>query len=118
MKYAFFDGDNVGNSIEILLRESRIAEATDLSFKIKVAFSEIVSKLETLENVEIVIAAGDDLLIEYHAKSSDNELLEEIRGKFQKITGLSLSCGIGDTVPQSVQNLYLAKLYGKNQIRG
>lgn len=118
MLYAFFDGDNIGSTLEILLRENRITEASILSDKIKTAFSEIEIKLKAFDDLEILIAAGDDLLIRYTPQPQDEDLLEEIRNIFETKTGLSLSCGIGDTVPLSVQNLYLAKLYGKNRVIG
>lgn len=35
MFYAFFDGDNIGNTIEILLLDGKISEATVLSNNIK-----------------------------------------------------------------------------------
>lgn len=54
------------------------------------------------------------VLIEPHPK----DLVESIRELFKSKTGISMSCGIGTNITTSMQNLRLAKLYGKDQIRG
>lgn len=118
MIYAFFDGDNIGDTLEILLMENKVAEAQNFSNNIKVAFTEIKAKLKSSPDVEIIIAGGDDLLIKYNPALHDKSLLEEVSAIFKARTNHSMSCGVGEDIPQSVQNLYLAKLYGKNRIRG
>ena len=118
-KYAFFDADNVGAAIEMLLREDKLDQGINLSNKIKQAFREIEEKFLTSAQIKILISAGDDLLIEITSQSQNHDsFLNETRKLFFEITGLSLSCGVGDTIPEAVQNLYLAKLYGKNRIVG
>ena len=61
MKYAFFDGDNVGNTIEILLIENKIKEAQDLSNNITKSLNKIKKRIN--DKCEIVLMGGDDLLI-------------------------------------------------------
>jgi len=107
-----------GDRIEILLLEERIAEASSLSCNIKKAITEIEFKLKASPDIEIIIAGGDDLLIKYESSVYNVAFLEEIKKLFQLITGNSMSCGIGENIPQAVRNLYLAKLYGKNRIKG
>jgi hypothetical protein len=117
MIYAFFDGDNIGDKLEILLLEGKIAEAQDFSHNIETAIDEIKIKLKSNPDVEIIIAGGDDLLIGYDPAMHNDLFLEELRSIFKARTNHSMSCGIGESIPQAVRNLYLAKLYGKNRIR-
>ncbi|MCW5202856.1 mCpol domain-containing protein [Desulfobulbus sp. N2] len=118
MLYAFFDGDNIGTTIEILLTESKTNEAIMLSENIKTVMIEIENFLETIEYVEVLISGGDDLLIHFEKIEDSDELIDIIRRMFYSKTGTSMSCGVGTDVPQSIWNLHLAKLYGKNLVRG
>jgi hypothetical protein len=116
--YAFFDGDNIGDKMEIMLLENRLAEAAEFSEKLESALSLLEEITKSQDGVEVIILGGDDLLFKY----ADNykhihEFLERIRSEFYRITGSTMSCGVGETARESVINLYLAKLYGKNQIK-
>lgn len=59
-KYAFFDGDNVGNTLENLLASGRISEASHLSKSIKLAIFQIellvkrLAKQKFLLQVEMI----------------------------------------------------------------
>lgn len=113
LKYAFFDGDNVGNTIENLLNRNRVAEATHLSESIKLSIFQIELFVRSIEHVEIVIAGGDDLLIRYDSEKCQFELLERISNLFTIQTGLSMSYGVGDDISQAINNL--AKVKRRNK---
>jgi CRISPR/Cas system-associated protein Cas10 (large subunit of type III CRISPR-Cas system) len=115
--YAFFDGDNIGDKIEIMLLENRVTEATEFSEKIKTAMSRLHEITKTQSGVEVIIFGGDDLLLKYESNFIHIDFLEKLRSEFLEITGNTMSCGIGESVKESVMNLYFAKLYGKNQIK-
>jgi minimal CRISPR polymerase domain len=117
LKYAFFDGDNVGNTIGNLLGNGRIAEATHLSESIKLSIFQIELFVKSVENAEIIIAGGDDVLIRYDSQKCNSELLENISSLFTKQTGLSMSCGVGDNVSQAIDNLTKVKQKNKGTIR-
>lgn len=114
-KFAFFDGDNVGNSIEILLIEGKLLAARNLSENINTAIIEIKDYLTG--KGEVLIAGGDDIL----AKLEDDEkfinTIETVREIFNQRTGLTISCGIGRDLKSAIYNLGIAKLYGKNQTK-
>lgn len=118
MLYAFFDGDNIGNTIEMLLLEDKVKDAVSLSESLSNANEVVRTILATKTGVEIIILGGDDLLIKYDPQKQDRTLLEEIRNLYKSSTGVSLSCGVGESLSESIQNLHLAKLYGKDQIKG
>jgi len=113
-KYAFFDGDNVGSTIEILLIEDRISDAQELSNNITKSLKKIKRRIENKS--EIIIMGGDDLLIRVEEKRIE-EVVKDVREIFSEETGLTISCGIADTVKSSIYQLSMAKLYGKNQVK-
>jgi minimal CRISPR polymerase-like protein len=116
--YAFFDGDNIGERMEIMLLENRLTEATEFSEKLERAMSRLGEITRSQDGIEVIILGGDDLLFKYEDSSTSiSELLEKLRSEFLRISGSTMSCGVGKTVRESVLNLYLAKLYGKNQIK-
>jgi hypothetical protein len=117
VKYAFFDGDNIGNTIDNLLSNGRITEATHLSESIKLAIFQIELFVKSVEGAEIIIAGGDDVLIEYDFQKCGSTLLEDISSLFTKQTGLSISCGVGNNVPQAIDNLANAKQQNKGTIK-
>jgi len=117
LKYAFFDGDNVGNTIENLLSNGRIAEATHLSESIKLSIFQIELFVKSVENAEVIIAGGDDVLIKYDSQKCNLELLQNILSLFTNQTGLSMSCGVGDNVSQSIDNLAKVKQKNKGTIK-
>lgn len=114
MKYVFFDGDNVGSTIEILLIENKIIEAQKLSKNISIALKKIETYLEDKAN--ILILGGDDILIEVK-EDFLVQVISEVQSIFKESTGLTISGGIGNSVKSSIYQLSLAKLYGKNQIK-
>ena len=118
MVYAFFDGDNTGDAIEIMLLENRMDKAIILSDSITSFNDKIKGFLEAKGDIDIIISGGDDLLIQYDFNKYGTYILDEVRAIFTNKTGLSISCGFGDDIAQSINNLRLAKLYGKNQIKG
>jgi CRISPR/Cas system-associated protein Cas10 (large subunit of type III CRISPR-Cas system) len=118
MLYAFFDGDNIGPTVEILLMENKISEATTFSENINIAILEIGELLKSADDIKIIILGGDDVLIEFDPIRYNLSFLEKLRDIFKEKTGNSMSCGIGKDISQSIWNLHVAKLYGKNTIKG
>lgn len=116
--YAFFDGDSIGDKMEIMLLENRLTEAAEFSEKLESAMFRLGQITRSQDGIEVIILGGDDLLFKYEDNSENiSDFLEKIRSEFLRITGSTMSCGVGKTVRESVLNLYLAKLYGKNQVK-
>ncbi|WP_026995408.1 mCpol domain-containing protein [Flectobacillus major] len=114
-KFAFFDGDNVGSTIEILLLENKVLDAKNLSENINKAINEIKQFLE--DKGEVLIAGGDDILVKLHDDDKFIEVLNSIGEIFFGKTGLTISGGVGDDIKTAIYELSIAKLYGKNQIK-
>lgn len=115
MAYAFFDGDGIGSKLEILLIEGKIAEASNFSESLKYALDTIIFDLKNNIHIKIILFGGDDLLFEFDNQINE-EFFESIRNKYYQMTGVTFSCGVGNSIQESIRNLYFAKLYGKNQI--
>lgn len=115
--FAFLDGDNVGSSIELLLLSSNIDKASELSSNINKAMSEINNLIRKNPDINIIIFGGDDILIELVFEKETMDVLESIREMFFSKTGLTISCGIGNSIKSAIYNLNLAKIYGKNQTK-
>jgi hypothetical protein len=116
--YAFFDGDNVGNRLEILLTEEKVEEAVRFSRNIQAALVEIEGLLKSIEGVSIIIMGGDDILIEFDHEKDGLRLIEDVRKKFYDATGNTMSCGVAEDIPGAIWGLHLAKLYGKDMVKG
>ncbi|WP_430714844.1 mCpol domain-containing protein [Nodosilinea sp. AN01ver1] len=114
--YAFLDGDSIGERFADLLTKDQMFEATLLSENIKVALFEIDKLINSRADINVIILGGDDVLIRYDYNKYGTALLEEIRMLFKRHTGLSMSCGVGLNVEQSIINLDIAKTSGKNRI--
>lgn len=117
VQYAFFDGDNIGNAIENLLNNGRVKEATYLSESIKIAIFQIELFINSTDDVNVIIAGGDDVLIEYNADKYNHNFLENILNIFNNHTGLSMSCGVGENISQAIRNLANAKQHSKGRIK-
>jgi len=109
MRYAFFDGDKVGNSIRSLLLSDRIEAAKDLSQNINRVILEIEEKLSNQKGLQVVIAGGDDILVEYDPEVCSQNTVEFIPTLFKKETGISMSFGIGNSIDESIEKLDIAK---------
>ncbi len=115
-KFAFFDGDNIGEIIEKCLHKNMIREAQIISQSLKDFFENLCQEFEKLEGIEVILSGGDDLLISFDANLYNKEFFEIIRRDFYNKTKTTICCGIGCTIQESIFSLYLAKLYGKNQL--
>jgi CRISPR/Cas system-associated protein Cas10 (large subunit of type III CRISPR-Cas system) len=118
MLYAFFDGDDVGPTLERLLTENRIQEARGFSLKVTNAMKHINRMLKDRLDVEIIFSGGDDLLIKVNPDDEITALVGKICESFRSRTGNTMSCGVASDIRKSIWNLHLAKLFGKDQIRG
>ncbi|PYP86598.1 MAG: hypothetical protein DMF61_13030 [Blastocatellia bacterium AA13] len=108
-RFAFFDGDNIGNTLDNLFNSGRIDDAKHLSESIKRAIFQIETLVRATDGAELIIAGGDDVLVKFDSEKSGPEYLQAISDLFTKYTGLSMSCGVGNNLNQAIGNLMLAK---------
>ncbi len=112
--YAYFDGDGIGDSIELLLLNGDIEKARILSSNLNDAIYQLKKEISLLLNIEVILFGGDDLLIYYDYIKTDLEIIIEARNNYFNCCGHYISCGCGNTITLAMENLRKAKLMGKN----
>ncbi|HAS42947.1 MAG TPA: hypothetical protein DCS93_20875 [Microscillaceae bacterium] len=116
MEYGFFDGDSIGTTLEGLLRNDKIADASNLSSMINIAMQEIKEYLDNIAEYEIIIFGGDDLLIKTKNEKISQTVIDKIRQTFFKRTGCTISGGIGSSIIDAMNKLGKAKDSGRNKV--
>lgn len=114
----YFDGDDVGNVLELQLLENCLDVAIEHSERVSRAIEDLRNRLEADFGAEILFAAGDEVLAHVDYGSFSNNRIEELRENFAAQTGCTLSAGVGGTPSDATLNLRRAKLAGKNRTVG
>lgn len=115
MEFAYFDGDDIGAPLELLLLENKVSEASEYSRTISEAMRRLKADLEGLTGGDILFSGGDDLLIVWKQRCADSGEIQEIRDKFSSYCGRTVSVGFGATASEAMGNLRKAKLSGKDR---
>ena len=113
--FAYFDGDNIGSRLELLLIDDQVEDARSYSASVNRALSEAQLILTRLPTVEVILAGGDDLLARWTLGAVSLADVEAVRDAFLKFCGQSLSVGVGQSAGRAAYNLRRAKLLGKAQ---
>jgi hypothetical protein len=118
ISYIFFDGDNVGSTIEALLLLEKTEDARIYSNSLNQVISDISSYLSANRNVDVIILGGDDILIKVTDNESETKLIidtiiKTFSANSQKST---ISCGVGTNIENAIIALDRAKIFGKNRI--
>lgn len=116
MEYGFFDGDEIGTTLEDLLREDKVEDASKLSAMINLAMQEVKDYLNKIEKYEILIWGGDDLLIKTNNGKISQTVIDKIRKTFFERTGCTVSVGIGLSIIDAMNKLGEAKNSGRNKV--
>ena len=116
-KYIRFDCDNVGDKIEFYLYNKEPEKAQQLNNAIRSTL-DIASKWikEKILDSEIVLIGADDILFSCSFISEDE--LTFLKKLFFEKAQITISIGIGNCIKESMQNLLIAKVSGKNTIYG
>ena len=110
-----FDGDDVGNQIELLLLDGKLDEAAIISQKLILAIQQFRQSLENAGG-RIRLCGGDDVIATSPASSISLQLINKLRADFEATCGLTISGGVGSSVQEALLNLRRAKLSGKNRL--
>jgi CRISPR/Cas system-associated protein Cas10 (large subunit of type III CRISPR-Cas system) len=118
MQYAFFDGDDVGPTLERLLTSGSLEEAQTFSRNVSAAMKTIEDMCQVCAGVEVLFIGGDDALIAFDPEQVSAYFIEDIREAFRRCSGNTMSCGVANTIRDVISKLHEAKLFGKNGTRG
>lgn len=114
--YAYFDGDDVGANIELLLISDDPVGAANVSASVSAAVRQLATGLEKL-GATVLFSAGDEVLATFAGKPHI-EQIEVLREQFLATSSLTVSCGLGTSGQEATLQLRLAKLRGKNRLTG
>jgi GTP cyclohydrolase III len=116
--FIYFDGDDIGNHLELLLLDGQLDEAANFSRQVSTAMCEIQKFLQQLSGVKIHLCGGDDLIANFSEISLSAEEVELLRKQFESQCGVTISAGVGQSIEVALANLRRAKLSGKNKVVG
>jgi len=115
MEFAYFDGDDIGGPLELLLLEDKVSDASNYSKLVSVAMGQLISDLKSNPEVDVLFSGGDDLLAVWRQGGIDASEIEKIRRRFAGLCGRTISVGVGSSAPEALGNLRKAKLSGKDR---
>lgn len=114
--YAYFDGDDVGAKLELLLLDNKEEDARSYSESINSALVQLRAFL-SLMRAETILAGGDDLIAFWSSSGCISiREIENARRTFFDACSCTISVGIGGSLSEAASNLRRAKLQGKNQV--
>lgn len=114
--FIYFDGDNIGDHLELLLLDGKLEMACEFSQKVTGAMFELHKSLCSVQSVKIHLFGGDDLIAEFSKSSFSLEKIEYFRKQFKFQSGVTISAGIGKSIEVALSNLRRAKLLGKDRL--
>ena len=113
MTYVAIDADDVGQSIGNAVLSDNATELSSISGKINSGV-QIFSKWAEYNGGNIISSGSDEAVFQVPLKSIEE--LEDLKNKYQKETGFSVSIGVGEKISDAAKALIYAKINGKNQI--
>ncbi|MER6593250.1 hypothetical protein ABT214_15640 [Micromonospora purpureochromogenes] len=114
--FAYFDGDNIGSRLELLLLDDNVAEAEIYSASVTAALEKTRRRLQAIPTLRVILAGGDDIFVRWTIGAAAPDEIEDVRAVYKGVCGQSLSVGIGLAPSRAIANLRKAKLRGKAQL--
>ena len=113
MTYVAIDADDVGESVGSAVLSDDADRLSSISGKIN-AGVQIFSRWAEYNGGSIISSGSDEAIFQVPLASVES--LEELKHKYQKETGFSVSIGLGEKISDAAKALIYAKVNGKNQI--
>ncbi len=107
------DGDNAGQHIGQAVLMDDVQMLHDMSQKIE-AGTKAVKEMVLAAGGQIISSGGDEMTAMMDPQQEAQ--IEQMRAKYQEITGFSASVGLGNTLSQAGKALIAAKLTGKDKV--
>jgi len=110
------DVDDIGNSIELSLLKGDFVTAQQIHNDIQKNINLIFKKLQAESSVIILMKGCDDILFSIEKCDYDLNFLKELKDTFKLDSNFTLSIGVGKSINESMLNLRIAKISGKDKI--
>ncbi len=114
--YIRLDGDSIGDKIELALLKGNFQVAKQIHESIQKSIQEIKTKIEENKKYNILMNGCDDILFSVDKANYSIHFLEELMTDFYSLSNCTLSIGVGCSISETMHNLKIAKLSGKNMI--
>lgn len=111
--FVSIDGDNIGATVEQAAMTDDLDTIRKQS-KLIAAGQELLRRFARQNNADIYIDGGDD--ISFVGPESIKAKLHALKDAYRKLTGYTVTIGIGKTISQAGHAMLYGKLHGKNQI--
>lgn len=109
------DGDNIGEKIELALINSDVEKAQSIHNVVQASIESVKLEIENY-GYKILMSGCDDILFSINQSEFDNSTLIKVMECFFERSKFTLSIGVGFSINESLINLRIAKLSGKNKI--
>lgn len=110
------DGDNMGSLIGKHILANDLEKAKRLSQTIHKGADAVLSYATKTWGGRVILSGGDDMLMEVHKHRFDPSQVAEMRALYKKVTGATLSVGVGHKASDASNALAYAKNTGKNKL--
>lgn len=110
------DVDNVGDSIELSLLRGDYNKAQLIHNQVQENINNILKKIEPIHSVIILMKGCDDILFSINKINYEIDFLENLKNDFKVNSNFTLSIGVGKSIRESMFNLRIAKMSGKDKI--
>lgn len=113
--YVAIDGDDIGSQVEIAALTNDPQRTYMISKQIRDSFAAVQKYVKKMSNrkATIILFGGDSL-----AFALDKKLLKKvdsIRDYYTKVSGFTITIGVGETISKASQALLYGKHTGKNK---
>lgn len=110
------DADNIGDAIELALINNDISSANLIHQKVQDGIKKIEKELVENKYCTILMQGCDDILFQTKKEHYSEAILINLKEKFLKQSGYTISIGAAYSLQEALINLRKAKLSGKNVI--
>jgi len=110
------DGDDIGDTIEFYLLSGNFEDASKFSEQVKTAITKISELIKDEMGASLIYVAGDDICFIVSSEKNIKYYLTDYSDLFFKITGKTISFGVGRTSVEALICLRKAKVSGKGRL--
>lgn len=112
--YALGDGDRVQAMIDNGLLGGNLDQVKELSKKLTCAMQVLSDLVRQHPGWQVAFSGGDDICLIIEGSAYDDAFIRGLMQEFQRLTGGTISFGVGASIENAYLNLRRAKARGGN----
>lgn len=106
------DADQVRRRIESLLLSNKLESLKILSSSLTSAIQKLALEAQQRMNAELVFCGGDEVLLLVESPNFSKQMIMYLMDNFFRLTGVTISFGVGESTEEAYLNLARAKASG------